>query len=458
MRIKTFLLTYLLFLCILFSSLGIVSVYLTNSQMNMLKEKSIKDYQTISATLAREIAVLYGRNAGMSGMNFSEAVESFIHSYSRYYNRYNIDIALIDLSLQEEANDNCIDADISFITREQEHFVYINGILPEPFQFYRLDYHFKITQNIADMKNIQHTLLIFAIMFSVITALALYLILLRIFKPLGIVAKTSRKIANGEYGERIHIKGKNELSSMAFYFNRMAGEIEKHIRLLEEEAIKKQEFIDNFAHEIRTPLTSIYGYAEYLQKAPLNEKENIESTHFIMGEANHIKNIANSLLELATLRNYTAVKNKIYMQPLFENISQTMKKSLDEKNIRLVCKSDIEILEGQEDLIKSLLLNLCFNAIKSCSRNDGVIYMEAKEQEANIVLSVRDNGCGISDENLIRITEPFYRADKARNREQGGAGLGLTLCKQIAEAHGAEMSIESFAGTGTTVKISFTTP
>jgi signal transduction histidine kinase len=73
-------------------------------------------------------------------------------------------------------------------------------------------------------------------------------------------------------------------------------------------------------------------------------------------------------------------------------------------------------------------------------------------------LSVSDNGCGISDEDIARITEPFYRIDKARSREQGGAGLGLTLCRQIAEVHGAEMIIESLIGSGTKVTITFTNP
>jgi signal transduction histidine kinase len=285
----------------------------------------------------------------------------------------------------------------------------------------------------------------------VIAALGLYYILLRIFKPLGIVANTSRKIANGNYGERIYIKGENELSSMALDFNRMAEQIEQQI-------LGKQQFIDNFAHEIRNPLTSVYGYAEYLQKTSFDEDVNIKSTQFIMDEANHMKKIANSLLELATLRNYSPVKNKISIGNLFNDVEQTLKKSLLGKNIQFICKNEIDILEGQEDLIKSLLLNLCFNAIKACTPNEGIIHLEAKKQEEKIVLSVSDNGCGISDEDIEKITEPFYRVDKARSREHGGAGLGLTLCKQIAEVHGAEIKIKSAVSAGTKIKIFFTTP
>jgi len=285
-----------------------------------------------------------------------------------------------------------------------------------------------------------------------------------IFKPLGIVANTSRKIANGQFDERIDIKGKSELFSVANDFNTMADEIEKHMQILEEEAVGKQQFIDNFAHEIRTPLTSVYGYAEYLQKTPFDSDELIESTQFIMDEANHMNKLANSLLELATLRNYKPSKKEIPIRQLFDNLAQALKKTLNEEGVQLVCKSDAEILYGQEDLIKGLLLNLCLNAIKSCSKdalgNDppeggGIVLLEAKKQGENVVLSVTDNGCGISAEHTAKITEPFYRIDKARSREHGGAGLGLTLCKQIVDAHEAKMEIESSPGAGTTVKIYF---
>ena len=457
MRLKTFLATYLLFLLILFSTIGIVSVYMTNSQMNMLREKSTREYQTISASLARDIADLYVRSGSWPGPDFSDAVETLVRGYARYYGRFNIDITMTDLSLLGLAEEEQSSAEISFIQRQQEYFIHVTGVLPPPFQFYRLDYYFNITQNVEDMRGIQRVLLVFSIIFSVVTAFGLYFILLRIFRPLGIVANTSQKIADGNYGERIEIFGKNELASMAFYFNQMAEQIENQIGMLEDEAAKKQQFIDNFAHEIRTPLTSIYGYAEYIQKTPYNEENVIESTQTIMNEASHMKNIANSLLKLATLRNYTPVKRKIVISNLFENVSLSLKKSLEDKNIQLIFKNEIEVLEAQEDLIKSLLLNLCFNAINSC-KDGGVIYVEAKNENENISLSVSDNGCGVSEKELAKITEPFYRVDKARSRAHGGAGLGLALCQQIAKVHGAEMSIKSTLGAGTEDKIIFTNP
>jgi signal transduction histidine kinase len=215
--------------------------------------------------------------------------------------------------------------------------------------------------------------------------------------------------------------------------------------------VGKQQFIDNFTHEIRSPLTSIYGYAEYLQKAPYDEDTTIKATQTIMNEANHIKMIATSLLKLATLRNYSPAKTEISIPQLFEDVRQTLNTKTN-----FVCKNEIDTMAGQEDLIKSLIMNLCTNAVRA---NATDISLEATGLQAgNVTLSVSDNGCGISSDDITKITEPFYRVDKSRSREHGGVGLGLTLCKQITEAHGAVMHIESVLGEGTTVKITFTTP
>ena len=454
MRLKTFIATYLLFLCILYASLGVVSAYMTNSQTEIWKEKSMGEYHSISATLAKDIAVLHGR----SESDNTDFVNSLVNGYIQYYRRYNIEIAFMDLSFSEQPGSDFGNAEIAFVQQGQKHFIYVTGTLPEPFSFYQLDYYLDITKNVRDMQSIQKTLLVFAVAFSVLTAIALYYILSSIFKPLSIVADASRKIADGQYSERLAVRGKNELSSMALSFNRMAEKIEKQIIALEDEAVGKQQFADNLAHEIRTPLTSIYGYAEYMQKASLSEEEIIESAQYIMDEAGHMNNIANTLLALATLRNYTPIKSKISIAQLFDDISRSMDKALREHKAQLVCRSDADVLYGQEDLLKSLLVNLCSNALQSCAANYGVIHLAAERQDGKIILSVKDNGCGISEEDIAKVTEPFYRVDKARSREQGGAGLGLTLCKQIAEAHGAIMDIESIVGEGTSIKITFTSP
>ena len=126
--------------------------------------------------------------------------------------------------------------------------------------------------------------------------------------------------------------------------------------------------------------------------------------------------------------------------------------------MQLICSNHSGTISGQEDLIRILLLNLCSNALGACSPDVGIIRLEAKTDLQGTIISVIDNGCGIPSESLSRITEPFYRVDKSRSREFGGAGLGLCLCSQIAQVHGAKMTAKSSLATGTTVEILFTTP
>lgn len=450
MKLKAFLSSYLLFLCVLFVIIATVSTYMSRSQIDMLQDKSAREYQTISASLTRDIAVTFGNSGGFNP-SFDVALDTLIRGYVRYYSRYNIELSLTELHEEQES-------EISFVQHEQGYFIRITGTIRVAYRFYRLDYYLNITENMEDLRNIQHMLLILSLAFSILTAFGLYIILLRIFKPINIVTNSSKKIASGNYGERINISGNNELSAMAASFNKMADEIELQI-------VGKQQFIDNFTHEIRSPLTSIYGYAEYLQKAPYDEETTTKATQTIMDEANHIKMIATSLLKLATLRNYSPVKTEIYIPQLFDDVCKTLN-----TEINVACKNEVDTMKGQGDLIKSLIMNLCTNAIRANSTD---IFLEAtKSQTGNVTLSVSDNGCGISSDDLTKITEPFYRVDKSRRREQpwsfpsgtawdgslGGVGLGLTLCKQIAEAHGAKMHIDSILGEGTTVKIIFTTP
>ena len=456
MRLKTFIATFLLFLTILFSSVGIVSFYLNNSQINMLKDKSAGQFQTIVSSIDRDVAALWGRGAeqGHTGTDFYEAVDALVRGYARYYSRHNIDISITNLRLSRNEPPP---SEITFESRDEEYFIFITGLLSEPFSYFLLEYRLDISGSIMEMRSIQSILLVSIIAFSIIAAFGLYIVLSSIFRPLTIVAKTSREIADGKFGERIPITSNNEIAQVAVDFNKMAERIERQIHLLEEESENKQQFVDNFAHEMRTPLTSIYGYAEYMQKAILEDGEIIELSERIMNRAGYLQEIANSLLQLAMLRSYAPKKKEIAVRHLFEDIAITLKVPIENVGVKFICNPDADVIYGQEDLIKSLLLNLCLNALKACTPKEGAINLEAKNKGNGVILSVTDNGCGIPTDSLPKVTEPFYRVDKARNRKDGGAGLGLALCQKIAEAHGAEMIIESAVGTGTTVKITFTT-
>ena len=447
MRIKAFLLSLIFFLGILFGTLGSISAFMSNSQLDLLREKSIREYQSLTATLTRDMAILYQRSS-----NFHEALKGLIAGYNRYYSQNNI---LLTLTWEPDQATESSSFHLNFHDTEQGHYLYLVGGLPEPFQEFQLRYEVDITENIETLEGIQNQLLFIAIIASIVAVFVLYFLFAFIFKPLKLVAESSRKIANGNYEERIEIKGENELSEVALDFNQMALKVKEQIETLEAEAEAKQQFVDNFSHEIRTPLTAILGYAEFIQKTSVTENQMMDLMQYIIDESIHMQNLGNLLLELATLRHYTPIKKELSLSKVFEEVSQSMKKDLSEKNVQLICEANVDYFEGQEDLIKSLLINLVSNALKVCLPEVGKIMIKSNSIEGGIQLTILDNGCGISDSDISKIREPFYRIDKARNRKDGGAGLGLTLCDQIVKIHQGEMSFESELGIGTEIKITF---
>jgi signal transduction histidine kinase len=475
MKLRTFLFTYLLFLSALFLSVGVVSVYMTNNQINMLKEKSLREFQTVATVLSRDMENLYQRAESSPGFNFYSAKDVLIRGYVRYYQRHNITLTLERTLQQDDGSSSASEmnsyADIDMASTaiyaefdQAQQLISTSGHLPLSFGSYHLSFASDISDSIAEMQGISRVLLLVAVCLSLIAALMLYFILSRIFKPLEIISGASKRIAGGSYGERITIACGGELAAVADDFNTMTEKTEQQMRQLEDESSAKQQFVDSLAHEIRTPLTSIYGYAEYIEKAPFDELEARSSAQNIMDEAAHVRQISDSLLKLAILRDYIPTKEKVSSQALFEDVEQTLQKEFYDKGVVFTHKSDDSCIYGQEDLLKMLLLNLCGNALAACevqreldAQRTFHIHLEAQEQEGTTMLSIEDNGCGIANEDIVRIVKPFYRSDKARTRKTGGAGIGLALCQQILEVHEAHMNIQSELSCGTKIEVTFTT-
>jgi signal transduction histidine kinase len=315
---------------------------------------------------------------------------------------------------------------------------------------------YDITEPINSWINLKNILFFVGFVFSVLLASGFLLVLNHIFRPLKQITLTSKEIANGVYGTRLPISGHDELAEMSKSFNYMAEEIQRQMTELKDSADKKQQFVNNFAHELRTPLTAIYGYAEYMQKAVLSEEDKLSALNYIMSESRRLQTVAFQLLELANLKNNQIICEELDIFNLFEIVHQTLRGKLEEKDIQIEFISKIETIYGDSCLMESMLINVIDNAIKACSKGGNIIVSAAKKANKKTI-SIQDNGKGMDEEILSQITEPFYRGEKSRNREEGGAGLGLALCKQIALSHNAELCFSSFPDEGTTVKITFTT-
>ena len=212
--------------------------------------------------------------------------------------------------------------------------------------------------------------------------------------------------------------------------------------------------MDNFAHELKSPVTSIYGFAEYIQKARVPKQEIEECMEFIMKESTRLLDLSYTLLDMAKIRENGIMMQSISVCEIFAGIRKPLEKKGEESGVRVEFFCGEEEIQGNEILLQSLLYNLAHNGICACQEG-GRVAITAECIPDGICLMVEDNGCGIPAKEINKITEPFYRVDKARSRVEGRTGLGLSLCKQIADLHGAEITFWSEENKGTRVTVLF---
>ena len=271
----------------------------------------------------------------------------------------------------------------------------------------------------------------------------------RSMKPLAELKKASGRIAAGRYEERAIVLSKDEVGALAMDFNAMAEAVEKHISNLTETIERQRRFISSVTHEFKTPLTTIILNADTLQNACMDDDEKQTALFYIERQCNWLERMTQKLLKLITLN------QNIELQPssvpkLFEQVEESVAETLHQRDIRLISDCKLDMLNMDADLMQSVLINLVDNASKASAPGQAVT-MRAYDD----VIEVSDNGIGIPESELARITEPFYVVDKSRSKKLGGSGLGLALVKEIISAHGAELEIDSGVGIGTTIWIQF---
>ena len=278
------------------------------------------------------------------------------------------------------------------------------------------------------------------------------LIMRRSTRPLTSLAKTARQIAGGDYSMRADVHTKDEIGALAGDFNLMAEAVEARIAELTETAERQRLFIGGVTHEFKTPLTALLLHSRMLRRANMTEEERDNSLAHIESQCAWLERLVQTLLKLITLEQAILVEN-VSVAALFEWVRQSTQQALADKGVALIMRCDADTLPMNADLMQSLLINLVDNAAKA---------YDADAQNKTVTLScygnvleVKDFGRGIPKESMERIFEPFYMVDKSRSKKAGGSGLGLALVKQIADAHGARLEVESTLGSGTAVRMVF---
>ena len=272
----------------------------------------------------------------------------------------------------------------------------------------------------------------------------------RALKPISRIIDTAREIGQGqELSKRIPVlKIKDELGQLALTFNEMMNRLENSFAQM-------RQFSSDASHELRTPLTVLKGQNELIlskQRKPEEYQEVISSN---LEEINYMSKVLEDLFVLSKSdENQVNLDYKpVDLRALVEEVCKHAEILAEEKNIKIIIAflEPIEI-KGDEVRLRQMVWNVLQNGIKY-TQQGGELKISLQNEGDFALLTIQDTGIGIPEEDLPLIFNRFYRVDKARTRDEGGSGLGLSICRQIAEAHKGKIEVESKLGVGTRFKI-----
>ena len=262
-------------------------------------------------------------------------------------------------------------------------------------------------------------------------------------RPLSQLADAAAKLADGDYAAPLPAAKNDEMNALIRAFSRMSAAIDERETALRTQAEERQALIDALAHEMRTPLTAILGGARLLQQSRLSGSQQSELLDTMAREASRLSTMDERLLLLTRLD---------HEAPAFAPFdSQAMAREALSVYDGVRLEGDDAVFVGERELTILLLRNLVVNAQRAGGKEAVRVTLHPDG------FDVTDYGCGMTKEQIARVFEPFYKADKARTRSAGGAGLGLPLCRKIARLHHGELHMESEIGRGTRVCYRFDT-
>lgn len=277
----------------------------------------------------------------------------------------------------------------------------------------------------------------------IISVLFGYFLSKLILNPLQKVMLVIKRFSSGDYSVRITIKTKDEINDLIEALNEMFSSLEKLEKL-------RKDLIANLSHELSTPLTNIYGYLEALDdKVINNESQRRRAINIVKEESKRLILLTRELKKLAILEadNFSLYRKKTDINNLIGKVCEKFEPRIREKKIDIHKKFDQNLPEINIDPMKfeQVVFNLLDNAIKY-SFDKNIIKIKTDRKGNEFLLSVKDYGPGIANEDVPFIFERFYRVDKARTKKDNSAGIGLAIVKKIIKAHGGDIKVKSEKG------------
>ena len=260
-------------------------------------------------------------------------------------------------------------------------------------------------------------------------------------KPLRRVIDATNRLASGDFSVRLNLPNARSLTELATSFNRMAEELGS-IEML------RADFVDDFSHEFKTPIVSIKGFAEELKHDDLTPEQRNEYLDIIIHESSRLSQLATNVLNLSRVEKQTILGNLARFD-LTEQVRRCVllfENKWEQRRLNLNVELDEVTIEGDEELLSQVWLNLIDNAVKFTPEG-GCVDIRLQKRESSVVFMIRDDGYGISEEAQRHIFDKFYQGDDSHTVP--GNGLGLSIARRIVSLHDGEIRCKSEDGAGT---------
>lgn len=280
-----------------------------------------------------------------------------------------------------------------------------------------------------------------------------------IIRPINKLRLATDNIKNGNLDFEIDTKSKSEFSDLLRDFDDMRCRLRDNVNEKLKADANSREMISNISHDLKTPITAIKGYVEGIRDGVATTDEKREKyIRTIYNKACEMDRLIDELTFYSRIDSDKIIYNfqKINVADYFADCVGDIRLELDELNYVLEYDSSVSqktCIIADPEQMKRVINNIVGNSIKYMDKKDGVISFVIKEDEDNVYFDIKDNGAGISENNLPYVFDRFYRGDVSRNSKKGGSGIGLSIVKKIVSDHGGEVGAESVEGEGTTIKI-----
>lgn len=274
----------------------------------------------------------------------------------------------------------------------------------------------------------------------------------KIIDPIKMASHNIESILSGQDVKKVNIY--TELQPFMRAIDIQKKEIEHYIKSLENTEKIRREFTANVSHELKTPLTSINGFAEMIETGMAQGDDIKKSAAIIRKEGNRLLELIDSIIKLSQLDDVSIKQDftSIDLYSIAQSISSNLQVNAKEKNISLDITGESTIITGNQRMIEGLISNLVDNAIKY-NKPNGEVKIEVSSNDKWGILKVTDTGIGIPLKHQNRVFERFYRVDKSKSKKINGTGLGLSIVKHTVEHHRGKLSLSSVEGEGTTIEV-----